>query len=260
MQKVSELYDKIVSGKHWFESRVTIGEAGVLVDSSGDAITFGGARIRIGGSGPDAGYGENMLVSVTTKRPLFDEVDKVGRANPGEITVEMLRPSGVIPKRALVAPFIRASNGEETSEWIPKGKFYIDKRSESDFGDRKKLSVHGYDGMLYAEADYPPSGYLDWPAQDVDVVQEIADYLGFSVDSRVYQIMTSGYLVQYPSRYSCREVLGYIGSMYAGSFIMNDNGELMLVTLYGLPPETRYLIVGNGDGSAITFGGDRILV
>ena len=55
-----------------------------------------------------------------------------------------------------------------------------------------------------------------------------------------------------------REVLENIAAMYAGSFIMSDTGELLLVTMFGIPKETSYLI--DNVGFAITFGGDRILV
>ena len=70
--------------------------------------------------------------------------------------------------------------------------------------------------------------------------------------------MTWGYPVQYPAEYSCREVLGFIAAMYAGCFVISDLGELRLVALNSIPPETRRLITK--DGFAITFGGVRILV
>jgi hypothetical protein len=46
--------------------------------------------------------------------------------------------------------------------------------------------------------------------------------------------------------------------MYGGSFVTSDTGELLLVTMFGIPKETNYLI--ENAGFAITFGGDRILV
>ena len=46
--------------------------------------------------------------------------------------------------------------------------------------------------------------------------------------------------------------------MYAGSFVMSDLGELRLITIHGIPKETRYLV--ESTGSVITFGGVRILV
>lgn len=260
MQNTSKLYQDIIAGDHWFETRLCIGDTGVLIEKSGDAITFGGVRILVAASGPDAGYGENMLVSMSAKKPLFSGTPTVGNTCAGEIEVSIVKPHGEIPKRALLAPYVRATDGSRVSEWIPKGKYYIDKRSESEFGNDALLTLHGYDGMLFAEADYPSESQLDWPAKDIKVVEEIASDIGVGIDSRVYEIVKNGYAVQYPAGYSEREVLGYIGSMYAGNWCMNDSGELMLIPLAGLPKETRYLIVGGGDSRAITFGGVRIFV
>jgi hypothetical protein len=111
--------------------------------------------------------------------------------------------------------------------------------------------------MLKAEQDYPAST-LSWPAKDIDVVREIAAFIGVSLDPRTIPIFNRGYRIQYPTGYSCRDVLGYIAAAYAGCFVMSDHGELRLITIYGIPKDTRYLI--EPSGFAITFGGDRILV
>jgi hypothetical protein len=111
--------------------------------------------------------------------------------------------------------------------------------------------------MLKAEQDYPESK-LTWPARDMDVVREIAEFIGVPVDPRTDAIIIRNYFVQYPGEYSCREVLGYIAAMYAGCFVMSDAGELRLLTFYGIPKETRYLIAAAAQ--PITFGGVRILV
>ena len=121
----------------------------------------------------------------------------------------------------------------------------------------EKIKLHGYDDMLKAEQDYPAST-LAWPARDIDVVREIAAFIGVSIDPRTIPIINRGYTIQYPTGYSCRDVLGYIAAMYAGCFVMSDIGELRLITIYGIPRETRYLIDRNG--AAITFGGVKILV
>ena len=82
--------------------------------------------------------------------------------------------------------------------------------------------------------------------------------MGVSVDPRTTAMITQGYTIPLPTGYTLREVLGYIAAMYVGCFIMSDAGELRLVSILELPPETNYLIDQLGD--AITFGGDRILV
>lgn len=235
MQNTSKLYQDIVAGNHWFETRVCIGNAGALVDEYGDSITFGGDRIMVSEAEPADGYGENMLVSVKTQKVLFDGTPTVGNTCAGEVDVSMIKPSESIPNNALIAIFIRATNGVQHSEWIPKGKYYIDRRKESKIGNDSLISIHGYDGLLFSEADYPDETKLNWPARDIQVVEEIAADMGVGIDSRVYQIVKRGYEVQYPAGYSEREILGYIGAMYAGNWCMNDFGELMIIPIAPLP-------------------------
>jgi hypothetical protein len=178
----------------------------------------------------------------------------------GQIDVEMHKPFGEIPERARLVPYVRLTNINKTkhSEWIQKGVFYVDTRQKNEDGSTiEKIIIQGYDDLRTAEQDYP-SSTLSWPARDIDVVREIAAFLGVSVDARTISIINRGYRINYPAGYSCRDTLGYIAAMYAGSFCMSDLGELRLITIHGIPKETRYLV--EPAGSAITFGGDRILV
>ena len=161
----------------------------------------------------------------------------------------------------LINDYIVFGNGrteKQTSEWLQQGVYYIDSRETThNDDDLDILTFHGFDAMLFAEQDYADTN-LDFPALDTDIVAEIADKMGISVDQRTWEIMTDGYTLPLPANYSLREILGYIASMYVGSFIITDNGELRLVSLLELPPETRYLV--DQVGYAITFGGDRIKV
>ena len=265
MQQTSELYKELLDGLnanqpgHKAENRLAIGETGTLITKKGESITFGGTRILVGTSGPEGGYDEAMLVSMETDSRVFSEdTPTVGGCVSAEIDVEMLKPYGEIPKQARLAPYVRLTDGSRCSEWIQKGVFYIDTRKKKEDGSGvDKIVLHGYDAMLKAEQDYPSSA-LSWPAKDIDVVREIADFIDVPIDSRTVELMTWGYPVQYPGEYSCREVLGYIAAMYAGCFIANDVGELRLVALNGIPAETRYLIAAAGQ--PIAFGGVRILV
>ena len=259
MQNVSELYQEMLSADYNTDVRLAIGETGVLITKQGESITFGGVSILVGATGADGGYDESILVSVETDSLVFAENSLVvGSCVSAEIDIEMLKPFGDLPARARIVPYTRLSDGVRQSEWIQHGVFYIDTRSEKEYGpDLKTIIIHGYDDMLKAEQDYPAST-LAWPARDTDVVREIAAFIGVSIDSRTIPIMNRGYSIQYPTGYSCRDVLGYIAAAYAGCFIMSDLGELRLVTIHGIPRETRYLI--DSAGFSITFGGDRILV
>ena len=264
MQQTSDLYKSLfadlLAGKPGvrYETRMTIGDTGTLINKKGDYITFGGVRILVGSSGPDSGFDESVLISVKTALRMFsNDTPSIGDCVSSEIDVSLLQPAAHIPRRARLVPYVRLTDGVRHSEWLQQGVYFIDTRASSGSESVKKMSLHGYDAMLKAEADYPPST-LQWPARDIDVVREIAESMGVSVDARTVAIMTRGYLIEYPADYSQRETLGYIASLYAGCFVMSDIGELRLIQLAGIPQETRYLVTG--DGQAITFGGVRIRV
>lgn len=265
MQQTSALYKELLSAYQdgqqdvKMETRLAIGEDGVLITKRGESITFGGVSILVGATGADGGYDESLLVSMGASFRVFsEESPTVGSCVSSEIDVEMVKPLGEISRQARLVPYVRLTDGVRHSEWIQKGVFYIDTRAKKEDGSSiEKIQIHGYDDMLKTEQDYPASA-LQWPAKDIDVVREIAAFIGVSVDRRTLAIINRGYLIQYPAGYSCREVLGYIAAMYAGCFVMSDVGELRLITIYGIPKETRYLIDSNAN--AITFGGVRILV
>lgn len=259
MHNVSELHKELLSKDARREVRLSIGESGNLITKRGEKITFGGVSILVGMSGADGGYDESSLLSMRTNNRVFSEDSpEVGCCVSGEIDVEMFLPYGTIPKQSRIVPYVRLTDGVRKSEWIQKGVYYIDTRQIKDDGSSiKRIVIHGYDDMLKAEQDYPNSS-LNWPAKDIDVVREIASFMDIDVDARTMEQLVNRYEIQYPGGYSCREVLGFIASMYAGCFIMSDVGDLQLVTINGIPPETRYLITSGGE--PITFGGVRVLV
>lgn len=259
MQKTSALYQELFASDYKTETRLAIGEPGVLITKKGESITFGGFSILVGASNADGGYDESRLISMKTDSRVFGgDTLSVGDCISAQLDVEMLRPSVDVPKSARLVPYVRLTDGTRKSEWIQKGVFYVDTRSvEEDGSGIEKIVLHCYDDMLKAEQDYP-SSTLSWPAKDINVVREIAKFMGITVDKRTVSLMTDGFLVQYPTDYSCRETLGYIASMYGGNFIITEAGELRLVTFWDLPKETRYLV--SHDGYAIKIGGDRILV
>lgn len=228
MQAVSATYTTILSGKHRAEWKVQI-------------------------NGVD--YTEDQIESLKISTGVFSNSPSVGSCLSAEIDLKMLKPSATIPRMAEIRPFVRIRNSLLTSEWLPKGVFFIDTREQTKHDGIERLTIHGFDAMLMAEQDAPLSGF---PKSDIQTVQQIASALGVTLDSSVASIINHGYTIQLPAEYSCREVLGYIAGAYAGCFIMDDEGHLRLVQVNGFPAETNYLI--NAAGLAITFGGDRILV
>ena len=239
MQEVSDLYKSIVSGPYQTEVKLVIGETE---------------------------YGMDKLVSLNTERSVLgSETPKLGRAVAREIDVTLYAESADIPRMAAMRPYVRAVNGVSSSEWIPKGVFYIDTRQQ----EQDTLVIHGYDAMMFAEAAYPESA-LDWPAADIDVVEEIADALNVDVDSRTTALITQQFPIQLPDQYvtdgsedmsevfTMRETLAGIAGLYGGVFVFNDLGELQLLCPWDAPEETFLLTTETGN--YITVGGDRILL
>lgn len=260
MQKTSALYKELLAGEHWKQTRVAIGDTGLLTDRQGSAITFGGTRILVASAGADGGYGMDMLASVETTGSIFSgEEPAVGAVVSGECDIKMLKPSAELDGLSRIAVYTRLTDGERYSEWLPQGVYFLDSMEvDADEEDVQWLTLHGCDALLFSEQDYPADSCLSWPAKDIDVVREIAGALNVTVDARTVARMTGGYPVQYDPSYCCREYLGYIAAMYAGSFVMSESGELRLVCFWDIPKETNCLT--DHTGYTITFGGDRILV
>lgn len=232
MQNTSVLYRSILAAEgHWFESKAVI--AGVT-------------------------YDETKLKSVSTQVQMFGDEPKIGTAVAQEINITIFDPTAYIPVMAEIDLYTRVCNATQESEWIPQGVFFIDTRERSVTASGiTTLEIHGYDAMLKGEQAYESTD-LNWPAVDVDIVDEIAGKMGVEVDERTYDLMIDGYEFPLPTGYTLREMLAYIASIYVGWFIITEEGKLRLVTLLELPPETRLLI--DQVGNYITFGGDRIMV
>lgn len=256
MRNTSEKYKEIIAGTHRFESKVVIGDEFSLIDEEGSFILFGDVRIHY--DSDSGGYADNMLKSIKITQHLFtDDKPMVGCCVSAEIDVTMVKPTATIARMSSIKPFVRVVNDTEESEWIPKGIYYIDTRSDGENED--EIVLHGYDAMLKAENDFPTDvDVSEVPTTDLAMVQFIADLMGVELDERTTEIMQRGYAVQYPGGYSCREILGYIAAMYGGNFIMSDAGKLRLVRLAEIGIETNYLVDNNG--YSITFGGVRLIV
>lgn len=279
MQATSDLYRQILSSdNHWFETKVRING----VDYGEDVLFSVSTETAMFAGNPEVGKAIAGEIDVSLLSPeetippmaMIEPFVRIGAYMPSipDVRIEndilMLESvasmSGDIIKfddsATKVNDIVNFQNGYYPvySEWLPKGVFYIDTRETSRNGNGLDiLSIHGYDAMLFAEQLYPSTTH-EWPMVDTAVVQEMAAAMGVTVDPRTYGLMTSGYMIPLPGSYTIREVLGYIASMYVGSFIMTETGLLRLVSILELPEETNYLIDNAGD--AIVFGGDRILV
>lgn len=203
-------------------------------------------------------YGTDKIVSASPSGGLFSEPG-IGNCTSRQIDLEVF-PVGTIPRQAKIQAFVRLVYGEQASEWIPKGEFFISKRQKNKLTG--SLKITGYDAMLKAEQTWLTSDYdaENWPMPQADAVDDIAYRMGVEVDSRT--VLSADFPVEYPvgenGDLTMREVLSGIAVSNCGNWIITDAGNLLLVRYGDIPEETSYLIEENG--AAILFGEVRVLV
>jgi len=196
------------------------------------------------------------LVEVSVVGSLFAEnKPSVGACVSRQVHI-IIRNAANFSRRAKIRLFSRVELGEQVSEWIPKGVFYIDTRKPDDVTG--VLTIHGYDAiLLYGGEVYLAEGDVGtWPRAADVVVNDLAARFGLELDERT--VIDPSVLVPYPNDWTCRELLGFIGAAHGGNWTVTDAGKLRLVPLWSVPEETFYLVDENGD--YITFGGDRIVL
>lgn len=204
-------------------------------------------------------YDQTKIVSASSKAALMDKAATIGNCVAKELNL-VLRNPGEIPRMAEIRMQFRLNNGTQQSEWIPKGTFFIDTRDEGN----GVLSIDAFDPMLKCDQSFTTSGEQGtWPRTDITVVNQICSRIGVTLDSRTAAIITAGYTIQYPGfgegAYTMRELLGFIGSMYAGNWIITDENKLRLLVLGDMPDDTTNLLITEY-GEYIVMGGYRIRV
>lgn len=232
MIETSDTYKRLRAANARVEVALTIGRGPELAQEDGKTLQFCSTTI-CAGQAPEDGLRGDQLESVTiTQRATAGGDALVGGALSGEIDVVLWATDLEIPRQARLRPYVRLTDGTETSEWIPQGVFFLDTREMDSPEGLKKLTLHGYDAMLRGEQDMPTTT-LAWPVHDVDVVREIARIMQLRIDARTFLTMDGGYQIQQPTDQSCREVLADIAKMYGGSFVVSLTGQLLLVPIWG---------------------------
>lgn len=198
-------------------------------------------------------YGQNDIYVCATSSELLPDA-AMGNCFSRELDLTVA-PIGTVPRMATVEIFTRLVLGEEVSEWVPRGVFYVDTRSSNEVTGL--LTLHGFDAMLKAEAVWwdPSVDAGVWPMSQEAAVVDIARQMGVSIDPRTE--IDPALMMEYPNDLTMREVLAYIAACHGGNWIMTGDGELLLLPV-GLPAETSLLI--DDDGGAILFGDVRIIV
>ena len=239
MYPVSDTWSSIFgSEEHYFIPKVivdTINENGVVEEME---------------------FGQDDIVEMSVNMGMFaGDVPGAGSCVSAELNLKMHQPGRTIPTMAKIQPYVMVTDGEEESEWIPQGKFFVDTREATHDDDGMPIiSFHAYDAMLKAEGDCPDVG-VDWEEEtitDIEMVRRIADELDVGIDSRTLDLMVYGYEIGVPIGMSMREVLSNIAGMYGGNWVMNYDGDLLLIGIGEIPVDTNYLVYVNG--APISFG------
>lgn len=199
-------------------------------------------------------YGMDKVYSVSQERRVFaGNSPTIGDCYASTLEISII-PAARIPRMAAIGLSTRlvSEDGTEHSEWIAAGTYFIDTRSKAQDGEQQKFTA--YDSMLKANQPYLANSEIDeWPADENDVVNEIAALMGVTVDERT---VLAGYDVDYPAQdWTMREVLGWIAAANCGNWIITPANELYLVPLN---TDTSYL--GASSSSAILFGDSLIIL
>lgn len=204
-------------------------------------------------------YAESNIVSASIPPVSIYEKFGIGNCVARGLEIEVL-PVSTIPRQAEIKAYTRLVHGEQVSEWIPQGVFYISTRKKNKLTGA--LVITAYDAMLKAEDPWLTSDYdlEDWPMTQQNAVDDIAYRMGVSVDSRT--VLSDAFPVDYPvdenGDLTMREVLSGIAVSNGGNWIITMEGKLLLLGATELPEETSFLV--SEQGSAITFGGVRLRV
>lgn len=203
-------------------------------------------------------YGPETEVTHSVDGGLYEQFG-IGNAATAKLTLSLF--ADTIPRAACIMRYIRLRSGAQVSEWLPKGVFFANRRSEED----GYWTIEAFDAMRRAEIPWEPNQALSFPLSMPDAVQEFARIMGVEIDPRT--VLDPAYIIDYPASdpesdtgdyYSIRQELQWIAAAHGGNWIITDEGKLLLVPLLSAPEETNYLVTEFGD--AITFGGVRILV
>ena len=195
-------------------------------------------------------YGPEAEIDHSVDSGLYEEFS-IGNATTAKLTLKFF--TGSVPRAATIKRFVRLRNGSQVSEWLPKGVFFTNRRSEED----GCWTIEAFDSMRKAEQVWEPDQRLVFPMTMPKAVAEIARIMQVQIDPRT--ALNPAYTIDYPANdYTLRDELRYIAAAHGGNWIVTDVGKLLLVPLLSAPPETFYLVTEYGE--PITFGGVRILV
>lgn len=183
-----------------------------------------------------------------------------GNAACAKLSLTIIAPD--VPAGAEIKRFMRLVNGDRTTEWIPAGVFYVNRRPH----DGDYWQIEAFDNMRKAETTWEPRQDLDFPMPAPDAVAEFCRLMGWDLDPRTQ--LREDVLVPYPTSdpdnpdgkyYTIRKNLQWIATAHGGNWIFTGEGKLYLRPVGDEPEETFYMVTEHGNpieiGGLLLYGG-----
>lgn len=179
-------------------------------------------------------YNQDQLINGTLTESLFG---KFGMGNFVSKTLEIsfLKKLISIPRSAKLAVECRISDGNEWSEWIPKGTFFTDTR-KTQYG---MLSLRAYDSALKANAVFIKTG--EWAEiTALALYEELCESIGVLQDANTVALITANNytLAEAPDigeeGTTIGEMFSYLGTLYGGNWTIDETMHMKLVQINGI--------------------------
>ena len=139
----------------------------------------------------------------------------MGASCANALTVDMIVPSGLAFKTAMIEPVVTIDDADTTL-----GTFYVcGHTTENKY---KTVTLECYDPFCRTEEKYAPG--IDAPASIGEVAADIAGQCGFEID---YDFSPYAHIqIPWYGDYTCRQMIGYIAGLMGKNARFNRNGKL----------------------------------
>lgn len=184
-------------------------------------------RAQIG----EATFDKTNLVSIRRSSALYGK-QLIGGACSGSLELVLWNvASNDVPEMARIELFARLVSDSGTSEWLPMGTYWINRRKDDQEDDT--LTLQCVDGMMFGEQDFYPTGstITDWTSKTMrEVAQICATKMGIALeDETQFQNAAPYVLTAPPIGYTVRQVLQGIAAAHSGNIIVTADNKLRLV-------------------------------
>ena len=132
-------------------------------------------------------FEKENIIGGTISSALYNKFS-VGNCISSSLELDLWGVGNSVGPGAPIYVQFRAVDGGNASEWITRGAFYIDTIETSQYSEICHITA--YDAMLKTETTYMASGV--WVGSNTfDVLQQIADDIGVSLESVTYSRIRS---------------------------------------------------------------------